>query len=133
MTPRQIELVETSFQRVAANADKAADIFYERLFAISPDLRALFSPDLGEQKKKLMQTLEAAVNNLRDLHDLMPDIKEMGRRHVTYGVTVPHYALVGGALIWTLQHMLGPDFTPEMRAAWTEVYTTLASAMTGVA
>lgn len=131
MTPRQIELVETSFQQVATQADKAADIFYERLFAVSPEVRALFSPDLGEQKKKLMQTLEVAVTNLRFLDRVMPEIKEMGRRHVTYGVTVPHYALVGGALIWTLQHMLGPDFTPEMRAAWTEVYTTLATAMTG--
>lgn len=130
MTPRQIELVETSFQRVAAEADKAADIFYERLFAVSPEVRPLFSPDLAEQKKKLMQTMEVAVQNLRHLEGVMPVLREMGRRHVGYGVTVPHYALVGGALIWTLQQMLGPDFTPEMRAAWTEVYTTLAAAMT---
>jgi hemoglobin-like flavoprotein len=131
MTPRQIELVEASFQRVAAEADKAADIFYERLFAVSPEVRALFSPDLDAQKKKLMQTLETAVANLRQLDSVVPAIREMGRRHATYGVTVPQYALVGGALIWTLQQMLGPDFTPEMRAAWTEVYTTLATVMTG--
>jgi hemoglobin-like flavoprotein len=131
MTPRQIELVETSFQRVAAEADKAADIFYERLFAVSPEVRALFSPDLAEQKKKLMQTMEVAVVNLRHLDSVVPALKEMGRRHVSYGVTVPQYALVGGALIWTLNQMLGPDFTPEMRAAWTEIYTTLATVMTG--
>ena len=131
MTPRQIELVETSFQRIAAEADKAADIFYERLFAVSPDVRALFSPDLAEQKKKLMQTMEVAVVNIRHLDSVTPALKEMGRRHVGYGVTVPQYALVGGALIWTLNRMLGPDFTPEMRAAWTELYTTLATVMTG--
>jgi hemoglobin-like flavoprotein len=131
MTPRQIELVETSFQRVAAEADRAADLFYERLFAVSPDVRALFSPDLAEQKKKLMQTLEVAVVNLRHLDSVTPALKEMGRRHVGYGVTVPQYALVGGALIWTLHKMLGADFTPELRAAWTEVYTSLATIMTG--
>jgi hemoglobin-like flavoprotein len=130
MTPRQIQLVETSFQVVAANADKVADVFYDRLFAVSPELRALFSPDMAEQKKKLMQTLEVAVKHLHNLQAVMPTVREMGRRHVSYGVTVPHYALVGGALIWTLQRMLGPEFTPEMRAAWTEIYTTLASAMT---
>ena len=130
MTPRQIQLVETSFQQIAANADEAADVFYERLFSVSPEVRPLFSPDLTEQKKKLMQTLEVAVTNLHNFQALRATIHEMGRRHAGYGVKVPHYALVGGALIWTLQKMLGPNFTPEMRAAWTEIYTTLASAMT---
>lgn len=130
MTPRQIELVQSSFLKVAPIGDKAAEIFYERLFSVSPDLRVLFSSDMTEQRRKLMQTLEAAVTHLRHLETLLPDIRDMGRRHVGYGVKVPHYALVGGALIWTLQQALGPEFTPEMRAAWTEVYTTLATAMT---
>jgi hemoglobin-like flavoprotein len=130
MTPRQIELVQSSFQKVAPIADKAAELFYDRLFSVSPDLRQLFPEDMAGQRQKLMATLDAAVNHLRHLDTLLPDIREMGRRHVRYGVTVPHYALVGGALIWTLQQALGAEFTPEMRAAWTEVYTTLASVMT---
>lgn len=130
MTPRQIELVQTSFQKVVPIADKAADLFYERLFAVSPDLRQMFPADMTAQKKKLMDTLQVAVDNLRRLDAVMPDIKEMGRRHVAYGVTVPQYALVGGAPLWTLGEALGPEFTPEMRAAWTEVYAALATAMT---
>ena len=37
---------------------------------------------------------------------------------------------VGAALLWTLEKGLGPDFTPETRAAWTEAYTALAGVMT---
>jgi hemoglobin-like flavoprotein len=29
---------------------------------------------------------------------------------------------VGTALLWTLEQGLGPDFTPEIRDAWTEAY-----------
>ena len=30
----------------------------------------------------------------------------------------------------TLEKGLGPDFTPEVKAAWTETYTALAGVMT---
>jgi hemoglobin-like flavoprotein len=45
-------------------------------------------------------------------------------------VTVAHYAPVGAALLWTLEKGLGADFTPEVKAAWTETYTALAGVMT---
>ena len=34
------------------------------------------------------------------------------------------------ALLWTLEKGLGPDFTPEVKAAWTETYAALAGVMT---
>jgi hemoglobin-like flavoprotein len=32
-------------------------------------------------------------------------------------------------LLWTLEQGLGPDFTPPLKAAWTETYMTLAGVM----
>lgn len=130
MTPRQIELVQASFDSVKANADAAADLFYDRLFSVTPELRAMFPADMTEQKKKLMDMLQVAIDNLHRVDVVMPDIKEMGRRHKDYGVDVSQYALVGGALLWTLEQALGPEFTPEVKTAWTEIYTTLAGVMT---
>ena len=45
-------------------------------------------------------------------------------------MTAAHYAPVGAALLWTLEKGLGPDFTPEVKAAWTDTYTALAGVMT---
>ena len=53
----------------------------------------------------------------------------MARRHVIYGVQPQHYDTVGAALLWTLEQGLGNGFTAEVRAAWTEAYGLLASAM----
>ena len=131
MTPRQVELVQTSFQKVVPIAGTAADLFYDRLFEVTPALRPMFPADLAEQKVKLMAMLGTAVTNLHQLGTVLPAIKEMGKRHVGYGVKPEHYALVGGALLWTLEKGLGADFTSEVKAAWTETYTSLAGVMNG--
>ena len=130
MTPNQIKLVQTSFAQVAPIAATAADLFYGRLFEIAPHVRAMFPDDLREQKKKLMAMLGTAVGSLHKLDTILPAVKDLGARHKGYGVTAAHYAPVGAALLWTLEKGLGPDFTPEVKAAWTETYTALSGVMT---
>ena len=130
MTPEQITLVQTSFQKVVPIAGTAADLFYDRLFETAPQTRALFPQDMAEQKKKLMTMLATAVTNLHKLDTILPAVQALGQRHKSYGVTADQYAPVGAALLWTLEKGLGPDFTPETKAAWTEAYTALAGAMT---
>ena len=130
MTPHQIDLVQTSFNKVVPIAAKAADLFYDRLFEIAPEVRPLFPADLSSQKQKLMAMLGTAVTNLHQLETILPAVKALGQRHVTYGVTPAHYAPVGAALLWTLEQGLGPDFTPEVKTAWTETYMALSGVMT---
>jgi hemoglobin-like flavoprotein len=130
MTPQQIELVQASFKKVVPIAGTAADLFYDRLFETAPEVRSMFPQDMKEQKAKLMAMLGTAVSNLHRLDEILPAVKALGERHKGYGVTAAHYAPVGAALLWTLEKGLGPDFTPEVKAAWTETYTALAGVMT---
>lgn len=129
MTPEQVELVQGSFKKVAPIADTAADLFYDKLFEIAPDVRPLFPENLAEQKKKLMQMLATAVGNLHQLDTIVPAVQDLGKRHVAYGVADAHYDSVGAALLDTLEKGLGDDWTPDTAAAWTEAYTTLATTM----
>jgi hemoglobin-like flavoprotein len=130
MTPQQIELVQTSFRKVVPIAGTAADLFYDRLFETAPEVRSMFPQDMKDQKAKLMGMLGTAVSNLHKLDEILPAVKALGERHKGYGVTAAHYAPVGAALLWTLEKGLGPDFTPEVKEAWTETYTALAGVMT---
>lgn len=130
MTPHQIDLVQQSFKKVVPIAGTAADLFYGRLFEIAPEVRPMFPEDMKEQKIKLMSMLGTAVTNLHKLDTILPAVKALGERHKGYGVTAAHYAPVGAALLWTLEKGLGADFTPEVKAAWTETYTALAGVMT---
>jgi hemoglobin-like flavoprotein len=130
MTPEKIELVQTSFKKVVPIAATAADLFYDRLFEIAPEVRPMFPQDMKEQKVKLMAMLGTAVTNLHKLDTILSAVKALGQRHKGYGVTAAHYAPVGAALLWTLEKGLGADFTPEVKEAWTETYTALAGVMT---
>lgn len=133
MTPDQISMVQTSFKKVVPIADTAADLFYDRLFVIAPDVRSMFPDDIKDQKKKLIAMLATAVTNLHQVETILPAVENLGKRHVAYGVTAKHYEPVGAALLWTLEQGLGPDFTPPVKAAWTEAYMTLSGAMKGAA
>ncbi|HWK96446.1 MAG TPA: globin family protein [Pseudolabrys sp.] len=129
MTPEQVTMVQDSFRKVVPIAGTAADLFYNRLFEIAPEVRPLFPADLADQKKKLISMLATAVTNLHQIDTIAPAVAGLGKRHVTYGVTAAMYEPVGAALLWTLEQGLGPDFTPPVKAAWTETYVTLAGVM----
>ena len=129
MTNEQIKLVQDSFKQVAPIAETAAQLFYARLFELDPDLELLFKGNLTEQGRKLMQMLGLAVNSLDRMEQLLPVVRSLGTRHVTYGVRDKDYDTVGQALLWTLGKGLGEGFTPDVEAAWTTVYATLASEM----
>jgi len=134
MTPTQIESIRASWTSVEPIADVAATLFYDRLFELDPTIQRLFRrTDMEGQKKILMQTLTVVVRSLDRLDQLVPALEALGRRHAAYGVREAHYETVGTALLWTLGQGLGDGFTPGLRDAWTEAYTTLASVMIGAA
>ncbi|MGV3721858.1 MAG: globin family protein [Actinomycetota bacterium] len=129
MTNEQRDLVQSTWEQVVPIADTAANLFYGKLFELDPSLRALFKPDMTEQKKSLMNTITFAVRSLDRMDEVVPAVKALGRRHSGYGVKNEHYATVGAALLWTLSQGLGEAFTPEAEAAWTTLYGVLAETM----
>ena len=68
LTPQQIEVIQQSFAKIAPISDKAAAMFYGRLFEIAPDTRSLFRGDMAEQGSKLMATLSVPSLLLLDEH-----------------------------------------------------------------
>ena len=129
MTLENQNLVRDSFAKVGPIAPQAAAMFYDRLFILDPSLKPLFKGDMTEQGRKLMAMIGTAVAHLDKLETIVPAVQDLGRRHATYGVKPAHYETVGAALIWTLGQGLGDDFTPLVKAAWTEVYTVLSTVM----
>lgn len=129
MTPQQIELVKKTWVMVVPIADTAAGLFYGRLFELEPSYRKMFKNDMTEQGKKLMKTINIAVEALDDVEPLIPTLKQMGADHAGYGVVDRDYNVVGAALLWTLEKGLGDAFSDEVKNAWAAVYEVLADTM----
>src|SRR5215468_843300 len=129
MTQDQIAVVQQSFAKVVAIADRAAIVFYNRLFEVAPQFKAMFPADMAEQRQKLMATLSAVVYGLSNLESVLPAASALAKRHVAYGTKPEHYPVVGSALLWTLERGLGDAWTREVADAWTAAYGTLSGYM----
>jgi nitric oxide dioxygenase len=130
MDDKTITLVQESFAKVVPIKDAAAEIFYADLFETAPEVKPYFAnSDMKDQGSKLMATLGAVVNGLRDLDKIVPVAQKLAIGHVDYGVKPEDYDKVGASLLRTLEKGLGDAFTPEVKEAWTTAYTTLAGVM----
>lgn len=135
------QAIRRSWRLLEPLGETVSDLFYRRLFEIRPDLRALFPPDMGTQKKKLLAMLAFSVKSIdwpieewsQDIQpeeDLFLVILALGRRHRRlYNVDDEHYGPVGEALVWTLEQGLGQVFEGTTKEAWLRVYGFLATTM----
>ncbi len=133
MEQKTITLVQESWSKVVPIAGVAGNLFYKNLFEADPGLKKLFKGDVEQQAAKLMQMITAAVGKLHDLDTLVPILQQLGQRHTGYGVQTAHYDTVGAALLKTLEQGLGAVFTPDVKAAWAQVYGVMTSVMTAPA
>ena len=130
MTPEREQLVRDTWKRFEPKAADHARYFYDKLFELDPETTAMFSrANMDLQRHRLMESLGMLIAELDNPEQLVTDLVVMGKRHVAYGVRDSDYDAAGVALLWTLEKALGPEFTPDARAAWTEAYQWIASVM----
>ena len=125
-----VPLLRSSFDLVVERQPQLTRRFYEILFQRYPETRPLFHRNKPElQEKMLTDTLVAVMDRLDDAPWLTATLKDMGAKHLEYGVTDEMYGWVGASLLATLAEVAGKDWTPELAAAWTDAYAAIAGLM----
>ena len=126
----QVELLESSFEKVKPQADEFVSSFYDNLFTMYPDAKPLFThSNMAEQKKKLLASLVLVVENLRNPDALSSSLRGLGARHVKYGALPEHYPLVGNSLLATFEQYLKDEWTPNVKEAWVGAYGAITEIM----
>ena len=116
-----VEVLEKSFQLIAPKGEEVVNRFYERLFQKYPDVKPLFrNVSMKQQKKKLLASLVLVIENLRKPEVLTQPLRQMGARHVGYGVTPAHYPAVAENLLAVLAEFAKEAWTPEVQQSWTQ-------------
>ena len=107
------------------------DTFYGNLFSIDPELpkTAFKGVDQKKQAIKLVTMIDGAVKILDKPDTLVPVLYDCGKRHVHYHTKEEHFPVVGAALLKTLGQVLGNEWTPEVKDAWTGVYGVMTDVM----
>ena len=129
MTQGQVDLVQRTWRAVLPVGDTFAELFYGRLFALDAGLKKLFRDDRIEQGRNLTAMLSVAAANVGKRERISVALRQLGKRHVAYGVTAKDFANFEDALLFALEHALIDVFTPEVKAAWQAAYKLLSSTM----
>ena len=129
MTPEELQLVQQSFELALGDADALAVAFYDHLWSIAPETRAMFPEDMAAQRQKLLDELTAIVAAVGHLDQLVARTGALGARHVEYGVEPYHYELVGEALLSALADVLGDGWDARTEDAWRYAYDLVAETM----
>jgi hemoglobin-like flavoprotein len=125
-----IDLLESSFSQIEVQETKFMTDFYANLFADYPEVKPLFANTLmKKQAKQLFKSLVFVVENLRDPDVLTKSLKDLGTRHIQYGVQPEHYPMVGSTLLKTFSICLDNEWTPNIEQAWSEAYAVVTELM----
>jgi nitric oxide dioxygenase len=112
---------------VAEHAEQITEVFYPAIFAAHPGLLNVFNranQAVGEQPKALAASVVAFAVHLidPDAPDFTPIMERIAHKHVSLGIQASHYTIVAKYLLDAVGTVLGDAITPEVRAAWEEVY-----------
>ncbi|ALV36087.1 globin domain-containing protein [Streptomyces sp. CdTB01] len=130
--------VRATLPAVGAHLDEITERFYAGLFTARPELlRDLFNRGnqaAGTQRQALAGSIAAFATHLLEHPESRPDamLARIAHKHASLGVTPEQYALVHEHLFAAIAHVLGEAVTPEVAAAWDEVYWLMANALVAI-
>jgi hemoglobin-like flavoprotein len=107
--------------------------FYRLLYASDPSAQALFTAGPDVMSVKFTDELATIVEAISSFEAFAPRVRELGARHVGYGVQTQHYHAVGEALIGALATHLAPEWDDALEAAWRRAYNLVAEVMMAAA
>ncbi|MFD0435359.1 globin domain-containing protein [Streptomyces chartreusis] len=130
--------VRATLPVVGAAIGEITERFYAGMFAARPELlRDLFNRGnqaAGTQRQALAGSIAAFATHLVAHPDERPDamLSRIAHKHASLGVTADQYGIVHEHLFAAIVDVLGEAVTPEVAAAWDEVYWLMANALIAI-
>jgi hemoglobin-like flavoprotein len=128
MTPEAITRVKSSYAGVAAQPRQLASRFYLEMFAVAPNLRPLFPPDLTSLQGHFEAAVALVVRNLDDMKVLEQSLRELGAQHVHWGARPEDYVTAREALIAAIRS-LSAQWDTALEGHWRSAITAIVVPM----
>ena len=126
---QKITIVHTSLAQLLPMRETAVALFHARLVALDPALPSQFEQMLPEHSRLFWHVLEQWINGLECPQTIIPQAKQLGCIHARLPIRPYHYHAFAQALLGTLAHLQGNDFTPDVAEAWAEAFCLLTGIM----
>ncbi|MFI5797850.1 globin domain-containing protein [Streptomyces sp. NPDC051677] len=128
-------LVRATLPAVAGALDEITARFYATMFHDRPELLdGMFNRGnqaSGAQRQALAASIAGFAGALLEHPEARPDalLSRIAHKHAAVGVTDDQYTIVHKYLFGAIAEVLGDAVTPEVAAAWDEVYWLMAGAL----
>lgn len=135
LSEKSTAVVRDTLPVVGGAIEQITPVFYRRMFAAHPELlRDLFNRGNqanGTQGRALAGSIAAFASMLVQQPDARPDamLARIAHKHASLGITADQYPIVQRHLFAAIGEVLGDAVTPEVAAAWDEVYWLMAGAL----
>jgi nitric oxide dioxygenase len=128
-------VIEATLPVIAEHIDEITTRFYTHLFGEHPELLdGVFNR--GNQAEKTQQMALAGsvavfASSLVQMPEQVPEhlLSRIAHKHASLGITPAQYEVVHDNLFWAIVDVLGEAVTPDVAAAWDEVYWLMAYAL----
>lgn len=126
-------VIEATLPVVGANIGEIADRFYKHMFENHPELLdGTFNRGnqaSGEQRQSLAGSIAIYATWLVQHPGQSPValLTRIAHKHASLGIAPDQYQIVHDNLFWAIVNVLGDAVTPEVAAAWEEVYWLMAT------
>ncbi len=133
LSDTSLPVIKATLPVVGEHIEEIAKRFYSHMFEARPDLLdGLFNRGNqadGRQQQALAGSIAAFATMLVEKPDQVPDhlLSRVAHKHVSLGLSPDQYQIVHDHLMWAIVDVLGDAVTPEVAAAWDEVYWLMAN------
>ncbi|MER5642304.1 globin domain-containing protein [Kitasatospora sp. NPDC002227] len=135
LSAQSAAVVKATLPVVAAAIEDITPLFYAKMFTAHPELlRDLFNRGNqanGTQRQALAGSIAAFASALVTEPAGLPDemLARIAHKHASVGITPDQYEIVHTHLFEAIAEVLGDAVTPEVAAAWSEVYWLMADTL----
>jgi nitric oxide dioxygenase len=135
LSDRSRPVVQATLPAVAENIGEIAKRFYGHMLGGHPELLdGVFNRGNqaeGTQQVALAGSVAAFASALVQNPEQLPDklLSRIAHKHTSLGIRPDQYQVVHDNLFWAIADVLGDAVSPEVAAAWDEVYWLMAYAL----
>ena len=127
MTPEQLHLVSTSSARLRGGAVRFTAEFQAHLSERAPGSAARFVS--AEHESALVDELMVLVGAAGRLDVFLARARRLGARYQRSGARPADFVVMEAALVSAAADLLGPEWSPDVEAAWSRLFRLIAEAM----
>jgi class 3 adenylate cyclase/hemoglobin-like flavoprotein len=131
--PDSALLVQATIGVLLQHQQRFTQHLYRRLFELAPAAERLFHGDMQAQGQMLTHMVQFLVHAMSRPEIMTLGLRDLGRRHIGYGVAPEHYPAFRQAFLESARGVLGDRCTRQVEKAWADTIDRIVETMLGAA